>query len=221
MRSLWAGVSFAKTLCVSAACASSASFMRSTSAPSSTPFGSRPTSRQILAVTSSLSPVSTLTATPCAASALSAGAARLLRRIEERDVADQGQVDLVGHAVVRLGRRQLLDGHRDHAQPFLVERSRDLARCARAAPSRQRLVDLAVAHAAAHLQASPRPRPCRSAGGVRRARPPPPTCAGAGSRTGSRRPCGRRSPPRVPCAPRRAPAPPRRAGSSGRSGSSC
>ncbi len=74
MRSLWEGVSLAKTLCDSTASASTLSLMRSMSLPSSTPCCSSPTSRQILAVTSSLSPVSTLTATPCSASALMAGA---------------------------------------------------------------------------------------------------------------------------------------------------
>ena len=51
----------------------------------------------------------------------------LLRRVEERDVADQGQIGLIGHAVVLLDRRQFLDRDGHHAQPFLVERCRDLA----------------------------------------------------------------------------------------------
>ncbi|MCY1182511.1 hypothetical protein D9M73_230730 [compost metagenome] len=74
MRSLCEGVSLAKTLVVSTAFASSASLMRSMSLPISRPCCSRPTSRQIFAVTSSLSPVSTFTATPWAARALMAGA---------------------------------------------------------------------------------------------------------------------------------------------------
>ncbi|MNT53599.1 hypothetical protein D3C72_1906910 [compost metagenome] len=74
MRSLCAGVSLANTWRISTTCRSSASFMRSTSWPSTMRPASMPTSPQTLRVTNSLSPVSTFTATPCAASACSAGA---------------------------------------------------------------------------------------------------------------------------------------------------
>ena len=58
----------------------------------------RPTSWQILRVTISLSPVRILTCTPLAFSAAIAAAARLLRRIQKRDVAEQRQAGLVGDA---------------------------------------------------------------------------------------------------------------------------
>ena len=74
MRSLCAGVSLANTLARSTAAASSAPSIDSIAEPSSTPLIAKSTSRQILVVTSSLSPVRTLTVMPCAASAASAGA---------------------------------------------------------------------------------------------------------------------------------------------------
>ena len=74
MRSLCEGVSLANTLWLSTFSANSLSLMRSISLPSSTPCGAKPTSPQILAVTSSLSPVRILTVIPCSANALSAGA---------------------------------------------------------------------------------------------------------------------------------------------------
>ena len=144
--------------------------------------------RQIFAVTSSLSPVSTLTATPCVGERLQRRRGGFLRRIEEGDVADQGQIALVGDAVVCLDWRQLLDRDGHDAQAVLVERGRDLAD-AREQLVGQRLVESRRDAPGCRRGASPRPRPCRSADGARRARPPPPTCAGAGSRTGSRRPC--------------------------------
>ena len=75
MRSLCSGVSLAKTWCCSTACASSASVMPSICGPSSTLSADKPTWPHTRAVTSPLSPVSTLTWMPCAASAFSAGAA--------------------------------------------------------------------------------------------------------------------------------------------------
>ena len=55
----------------------------------------RPTSLQILRETSSLSPVRTLTATPCCCSAAIAGAGGFLGRVEKRDIALQDQVVFV------------------------------------------------------------------------------------------------------------------------------
>ena len=62
---------------------------------------SMPTSRQILRLTSSLSPVSTLTATPVPAERGDRRAGAVLGRVEEGDVAAQDQVRLV---VLRVGR---------------------------------------------------------------------------------------------------------------------
>ncbi|MNR14708.1 hypothetical protein D3C85_1311970 [compost metagenome] len=73
MRSLWAGVRRANTLASRTASASCASSMASISAPRQTLRTSNPTSRQTFWVTSSTSPVSTLTSMPEALSAASAG----------------------------------------------------------------------------------------------------------------------------------------------------
>ncbi|MNY12878.1 hypothetical protein D3C86_1459830 [compost metagenome] len=74
MRSLCAGVSRANTLARRTATASCASSMASMSAPRYTWRTSKPTSRQTFCVTSSTSPVSTLTSMPDAFSAARAGA---------------------------------------------------------------------------------------------------------------------------------------------------
>jgi hypothetical protein len=74
-RSLSCGARRANTLCCCTACASAASSSARNAAPSIRPCTGRPTWRQTSRVTRSLSPVSTFTATPRAASACSAGAA--------------------------------------------------------------------------------------------------------------------------------------------------
>jgi len=53
------------------------------------------TSRQTLRLTASLSPVSTLTETPCSRRARMAGAALFLGRVEEGDIAAQDELRLV------------------------------------------------------------------------------------------------------------------------------
>ncbi|KAF1036811.1 MAG: hypothetical protein GAK34_03287 [Delftia tsuruhatensis] len=74
MRSLCSGVSRAKNWCRSTVWRSISSFMCSICVPRTMWSAGSPTSRQTLAATSSLSPVSSLTATPCAARAASASA---------------------------------------------------------------------------------------------------------------------------------------------------
>ena len=93
----------------------------SISPPSTMRSTGRPTSWQILRVTMSLSPVRILTCTPLALSVAMAAAAGLLRRIEERDVAHEGEAGLVGDRIGGLRRRHLLAGDRDHPEPVGVE----------------------------------------------------------------------------------------------------
>ena len=86
-----------------------------------------PTSLQILRATRSLSPVTTLTATPCLLQGLDRrGGALSLRRIEECDVALQDQIALVGLAVRggagrRAARLDVLGGDGEHAEAVGAE----------------------------------------------------------------------------------------------------
>ena len=57
-----------------------------------------------------------------------AAAAGLLRRIEKRDVAEQGEIGLVGDGIRRLRRRHFLEGDRDDPKPVRVELRRRLLR---------------------------------------------------------------------------------------------
>ena len=156
---------------VSTTSASSASSMRSTSRAQQ--HTCRPPARlrgRSCAVTSSLSPVRILTATPCSASALSAGAVRFLRRVEEGDVADQRQVGFVGDAVGLLGRWQLLGTpRRPRASRPRSGRGHGRGRAASSSGVSGSSA-VAMSHPACRRRASPRPRPCRSADGARRAR---------------------------------------------------
>ena len=74
MRSLCSGVSLANTLCCSTNARRAGPSKSSICAPRITWSTAKPTSRHTLAATRSLSPVSTFTATPCAARASRAGA---------------------------------------------------------------------------------------------------------------------------------------------------
>ena len=56
------------------------------------------------------------------------GGAGLLRGIEKRDVAQQGEVGLVGDGIRRLRWRHLLEGNRDHSKSVRVELRRRLHR---------------------------------------------------------------------------------------------
>ena len=73
-RAFWAGESLAKTLASCTRAASSSSPRRSTSSPVSTPSTGMPMLRQTCSATRAESPVRTLVATPCAASARMASA---------------------------------------------------------------------------------------------------------------------------------------------------
>ena len=82
------------------------------------------TCEQILRVTSSLSPVRTFTVTPLARSAAEGWLRGLLRRIEERDVADQHEIGLVILRVsrVRWSLSEILGSDGEHAKPVGAQR---------------------------------------------------------------------------------------------------
>ena len=122
------GETLANTAAVSARLANSSGDKFAISLPRTMRSTARPTSWQILRVTISLSPVRIFTSTPLAFSAPSRGGAGLLRRIEKRDVAEQGEVGLVGDRIRRLRRRHLLEGDRDDPKPVRVELRRRIHR---------------------------------------------------------------------------------------------
>ena len=99
------------------------------------------------------------------------GAGALLGRIEEGDVAEQGQVALVGDRIdVACGIGDLLVGDGDDAEAVGVERARLLLASGRDGSRRARR-SRRRSRSGCRRRRSPRPRPCRSGCACRRRAP--------------------------------------------------